>query len=124
MSGTDVSQRYDCDSDAPETDMIDDDTRRGPMKGAWLTELVRHHIHDLSGMPWRHPPDVSLGLGNGWHVSHLGNIQLVTRRHRIAVILKAAGPDLGDLKAPDLSLRLPIGYWPCMNSPSRHPSGR
>jgi hypothetical protein len=32
MSGTDVSQRYDCDSDAPETDMIDDDTRGGPIK--------------------------------------------------------------------------------------------
>lgn len=75
--------------------MIDNDTHRGPMKGVWVTELVRHHLHDLSGLPWRHPSDCSLGLGGRWHVSHMGNIGLVKRRHENAVLLNATGPGVG-----------------------------
>jgi hypothetical protein len=46
-------------------------------------------------LAWRHPPDVSLGLGGGWYVSHLGNIRLVIRRHGIAVILNTTVPGVG-----------------------------
>ena len=41
--------------------MIDYDKRGGPMKGVWLTSLVKNPIHDLSYLPWRHQPDFSLG---------------------------------------------------------------
>jgi hypothetical protein len=44
MSGTDVSQPYDCDSDAPETDMIDDDTRGWPHKKG-MTHRARQASH-------------------------------------------------------------------------------
>jgi hypothetical protein len=77
-----------------KADMIDD-TRMGPMQGVWLTELLRHHLPDLSGLRCRHPSDVSLGLGGRWHVSHMGNSRLVTRRHEIAVILNATEPGVG-----------------------------
>jgi hypothetical protein len=79
-------------------DMITD-TRRGPMKGVWLTELNRHHLHDLSALPWRHPPDGSLGLGGRWHVYHLGNIRLVRRRYGISLILATR---LGDIMGVSL----------------------